>query len=79
MKQTKKPVFRRLTKRSSFQHVIETANNLGICITQTNHIAIGFYFRGPVKDLLYRQVKLSEFIDYVNDYMEKMCLIKPIK
>lgn len=52
---------------------------MGICIAQTNHIAIGFYFRGPVKDLLYRQVKLSEFIDYVNDYMEKLCLIKPIK
>lgn len=76
MEQQRKIVFRRLTKRSSFLHVIKTANNLGVCIAQSNHLVIGFYFRNG--ELLYRQVKTSEFIDYLNDYMEKLSLIKPI-
>lgn len=74
------PIFRRLTKKSSFLQVATTANKLKIQFKVERRVVT--CWQCELLDDYYAMIKRvqdSDFYMYLNDYMEKRGLIKPLE
>ena len=74
------PIFKRLTEKSSFLQVAETAHELSIEFN-TSRKLITCWLPDKIGDKFNRVIhhKAENFYAFLNDYMEERDLIKPLE